>query len=75
MSMNYAIEQRLRLIDFLLEHYGHVGRPELCAFFGISLPCASNDIAAYNEANPDNARYDFKSKRWVRSATFKPRYS
>lgn len=75
MSMNYAIEQRLRLIDFLLEHYGHVGRPELCAFFGISSPCASNDIGMYNEANPDNARYDFKSKRWVRSATFKPRYS
>jgi hypothetical protein len=75
MSANYAIEQRMRLIDFLLEHYGHIGRPELCAFFGISSPCASNDIAMYNEANPGNAVYDFKVKRWVRSATFKPRYS
>ena len=75
MSANYAIEQRLRLLDFLLEHYGHVGRTELCAFFGISAPCASLDLTMYREANPGNADYDFKVKRWVRSATFKPRYS
>ncbi len=75
MSMGYAIEQRLRLIDFLLQHYGHVGRTELCNFFGISAPCASSDIALYNEGSPGNAEYDFKVKRWVRSATFKPRFS
>lgn len=73
--MNYAIEQRLRLIDFLLKHYGHVGRTELCDFFGISLPCASNDLGLYNETNPDNAKYDFKRKRWVRTEAFKPQYS
>lgn len=75
MSPNYAHEQRQRLIDFLLEHYGHVGRQELCAFFGVSTACASTDIATYNEANPGNATYDFKSRRWVRSSAFKPQYS
>lgn len=75
MSLNYAIEQRLRLIDFLLEHYGHVGRPQLCAFFGISTPCASADIALYNEGSPGNAAYDFSLKRWVRTETFKPRFT
>lgn len=73
--MTYAIEQRLRLIDFLLEHYGHVGRPELVAFFGVSIPCASADIQRYNEDNPGNAVYDFKRKRWTRTETFVPRFS
>lgn len=73
--MTYAIEQRLRMIDFLLEHYGHVGRPELVAFFGISLPCASTDIARYNLDSPGNAAYDFKSRRWTRTEAFQPRFS
>lgn len=73
--MTYAIEQRLRFIDFLLEHYGHVGRPQLVAFFGISIPCASADIARYNQDSPGNAVYDFSAKRWVRTEAFKPHFS
>jgi hypothetical protein len=75
MPLTYAIEQRLRMIDFLLQHYGYVGRPELVAFFGISIPCASADISRYNIDNPGNAFYDPSRKRWTRSDGFKPQFS
>ena len=37
MRMRYAIEQRLRLIDFLLHQYGSVNRSALEDYFGVSV--------------------------------------
>ena len=68
--MNYAVEQRLRLIDFLLQHYGSVSRGELVDFFGIGDATATRDFSLYAEKAPGNALMNTISKRWVKSDTF-----
>lgn len=68
--MNYAQEQRLRLIDFLLEHYGSVGRAQVEDFFGIGPATATRDFALYAKAHPGNAVMNQTSKRWVKTDTF-----
>lgn len=69
--MNYALEQRLRLIDFLLHHYGSVGRAELMDYFGIEQATATRDFAAYRAIAPGNAVMNPTTKRWVRPESFK----
>lgn len=73
--MNYAVEQRLRMIDFLLHYYGSVARAELIDFFGIGSSTATRDFALYAEKAPGNALVNQMSKRWVKSDTFKRLYS
>lgn len=68
---NYAVLQRLRLIDFLLEHYGRINRDSLMDYFGISLPQASHDFAAYQKAAPGNMQYDARQRAYVATAYFK----
>jgi hypothetical protein len=72
--VKYAVEQRLRMIDFLLHHYGYIGRPQMVDFFGISTPTVSADFALYLELFPSNTRYDLSDKRYVRLPTFKRGY-
>lgn len=62
---NYAVEQRLRLIDFLLFQYGTLNRSALEDYFGISTPQASADIQEYAKLAPANMLYD-KSARTYR---------
>lgn len=69
--MKYAVEQRLRLIDFLLAQYGTVNRSAVMDFFGVSMPQASSDIQSYLSRAPGNAAYCMTRKTYVRSATFK----
>lgn len=69
--MKYAIEQRLRLIDFLLGQYGHLNRSAVMDFFGVSLPQASMDIQAYLKLAPANAVYDVSRKTYTRTTAFK----
>lgn len=73
--MNYAVEQRLRLIDFLLHHYGSVSRSELVDFFGIGEATATRDFALYADKAPGNALINPSSKRWVKSDIFKRVYA
>jgi predicted DNA-binding transcriptional regulator YafY len=73
--MNYAVEQRLRLIDFLLHNYGSVSRCELIDFFGISEATATRDFALYADMAPGNALLNQSKKRWVKSSTFKRVYA
>jgi predicted DNA-binding transcriptional regulator YafY len=72
--MNYALEQRLRMIDFLLAHYGAVGRAELEDYFGIGGATVTRDFQLYNQLAPGNMVLNNVSKRWVRSDTFKRMY-
>ncbi|MDR7193377.1 hypothetical protein [Luteimonas terrae] len=67
---SYAVEQRLRLIDFLLQQYGHFNRAALVDYFGISVPQASADLSAYLELAPGNAEYDVRRKTYVRTDRF-----
>lgn len=68
--LSYAVEQRLRLIDFLLANYGRVGRPQLQDYFGISAPQASNDLAAYHALAPGNMEYQGSVRAYVTTARF-----
>lgn len=70
MSLKYAVEQRMRFIDFLLCRYEEVGRAELVDFFGISKPQATNDFRTYLNIAPDNARYVTARKKYVRNPEF-----
>ena len=72
--MNYAVEQRLRLIDFLLAHYNSVGREEIEDYFGISSAQVTRDFQMYIKLAPANMLLNGSSKRWVRSDTFKRVY-
>ncbi len=69
--MNYAQEQRLRLIDFLLKHYGSVARAEIEDFFGVGGATATRDFALYLERWPSNAVLNPSSKRYLRADTYK----
>lgn len=72
--MNYAQEQRLRLIDFLLKHYGSVARAEIEDFFGVGGATATRDFALYVECWPGNTVMNPSSKRWIKTDTFKPAF-
>jgi hypothetical protein len=68
--MNYAIEQRMRFIDFLLAHYGTINRSALTDFFGISVPQASKDFKDYLTIAPDNMRYSTSKKVYFKNPGF-----
>jgi len=69
-NLSYAIEQRLRFIDFLLYQYGSVNRSALVDHFGISTPQASHDISLYNEIAPENTVYDRNEKAYLCTEEF-----
>ncbi len=70
MAIGYATEARMRLIDFLLHHFGSVGRAEIMDYFGISPAQATRDFAMYLRLAPGNAVLNGVSKRWCRSDIF-----
>jgi len=69
--VKYAVEQRLRFIDFLIDQYGHINRTALTDYFGISVPQASNDMAMYTKIAPDNVRYSNNEKTYKKNPEFK----
>lgn len=72
--MNYAVIQRLRLVDFLLGHYGSVSRAEIMDFFGIGPATATRDLAYYRDKHPANLVSNTVSKRYVKADTFERAY-
>lgn len=75
LPITYAVQQRLRLIDFLLAHYGSIGRAEVEGFFGVGSATVTRDFALYLRLAPGNALLNQQSKRWVRSDIFKRLYA
>ena len=71
MKMRYAVEQRLRFLDFLFDHYGSANRSALEDFFGISVPQATKDFKEYMKIAPDNIRYSTTEKVYKRNPEFK----
>lgn len=69
-KLTYAVEQRLRLIDFLLFHYGTLNRSAIMDYYGISTPQAAHDIRVYLAIAPNNAFYDKSAKTYRRSESF-----
>lgn len=68
--MNYAIEQRMRTIDFLLAHFGYAARRHLVDFYGLSKPQASLDFATYNDLNPGAMVLDGHARCWIATESF-----
>lgn len=69
--MKYAIEQRIRFIDFLIANYGYINRMMLMDYYGVSMPQASRDIRDYMILAPENIEYSKVDKHYRRTAKFK----
>jgi hypothetical protein len=67
-------DRRLEFIDWRLRWEGRINRSDLTAFFGISVPQASLDIARYIELAPGNAEYDRSNKVYVAREGFQALY-
>ncbi len=67
-------DRRLEFIDWRLRWDGRINRVDLTAFFGISVPQASLDIAKYLELAPDNAIYDRSGRVYLAAPSFRPHY-
>ena len=73
--MSYAIEQRIRFIDFLLHQYGYVNRGAIIDYFGIGPATATRDFVLYQQKAPGNTLYDSKTKTYRATHTFKRAYA
>lgn len=65
-------ERRLEFIDFRLQWEGRLNRSDLMEHFGISVPQASADIAAYSEIAPGNLAYDRSARVYVATDCYAP---
>jgi hypothetical protein len=68
--ITYAVEQRLRMIDFLLANFGFVRRSHIEDYFGITTAQVSTDISLYQELAPGNIAYDLSGKAYRVTAAF-----
>lgn len=73
--MNYAQEQRLRMIDILAEYQGEVWREPIMAFFGVSAPQVTRDFREYNKLRPNNLAYNPSTKRYHQTPLFEPLFN
>lgn len=64
--------RRLAFIDVRLRYDGRINRRDITEFFDISHPQASADLASYQEARPDNLRYDPSSRSYLAMDGFCP---
>jgi len=73
-ATTWSQERRLQFIDFRLQWDQRLNRGDLVAFFSISVPQASTDIAQYLAMAPENLAYDRGSRMYVATAEFKAVY-
>lgn len=71
-NIPWSQDRRLEFIDFRLRWDGRINRGDITAFFGISVPQASLDIAKYLELAPDNLTYDRSARIYLAGPGFKP---
>lgn len=64
-KLTYAMEQRMRFIDFVLFHFGHITRKHLIEFFGVTSATATRDFALFHELYPGMARLNHITKLYV----------
>lgn len=65
-------DRRLEFIEYRLRWNGHLNRSDLTAFFGISVPQASLDLAEYTRRAPKNLEYDRRTRMYVAAPQFEP---
>lgn len=72
--MRWAVEQRLIYIEQLLYWDGQLHKNDLHRRFEVSLPQASVDIVTYQRLAPENMVYDSRSRTFVPTPSFEPKY-
>lgn len=58
-------DRRQEFIAATLRQFGQIRRQDLVREFEISVPQASNDIAAFLETKPPHVRYDVSAKMYI----------
>ena len=71
-SGRWGQDRRLQLIEYRLRWAGRLNRSDLTAFFGISVPQASLDLAEYGRRAPGNLAYDKKTRSYILGDIFEP---
>lgn len=64
-AMRWFQRQRMEWIAEMLHIYGFVQRQHLERKFGVSVPQASLDLAAFARLHPKAMKYDLSLKRYV----------
>lgn len=70
--LRWREQLRLQFIDWRLRWDARLNRADLTNFFGVSVPQASLDIAAYQALSPGAMRYDRSAKVYVATEGFRP---
>jgi WYL domain len=70
-DIKWAAEQRFQFIEHQAFWCGGLNRSDLTTHFGLSVPQASKDLAAYQALHPENLTYDPSKRRYLRSIEFK----
>ena len=68
--MNYAVKQRLRMIDFLLAIYGFVNRSTIMDYFGIGEATATRDFKEYQNLAHGNMTYNGSERAYYKTQRF-----
>jgi hypothetical protein len=68
--MTYAVQLRIRMIDFLFAQYGWMHREAIMDYFGVSIAQASLDIKTYMNIAPQNIVYNLNAKRYEATQNF-----
>lgn len=71
-QLNYAQKERLAFIDFCLQFIGQLARADLVNHFKTGLASCSRDLTLYNELAPANMTLKHETKRYYRTAKFRP---
>jgi len=73
-ELKWATEQRFQFIEYQAFWLGSLNRVDLTSHFGISVPQASKDIAAYQSLYPQNIKYNHSEKRYFVTKEFAPHF-
>jgi hypothetical protein len=69
---SWAVEKRLKFLEFRLGWERKIRRIDLMDLFDISAQQASADLAKYQEIAPENLTYDGSAKTYVAAKSFHP---
>lgn len=69
-KLKYAVEQRIRFIDFIVNVYGYINRDTVSDYFGTSIPQTTADLKVYMKLAPKNVIYDRSRKSYLKLHTF-----
>lgn len=72
--LRWGAERRLEFIEFQAYWEGRVNRSDIRDRFGVSVPQASSDLAAYQRLAPGNLEYDSSAKCYVPTNEFSPNF-